>query len=73
MNQQQAKREACQVAAALIQDYLDAGQPNTDCDEGRRKDHRPEGDRCRDCDREAKAHRELVDELNRRGGRDGDQ
>lgn len=64
MNRRQAKREACKVVAAMIDDYFNMGQPETDCDE-ERGGWRPE-----DAERLREAFREIEVEMLRRSGED---
>lgn len=58
MNRRQGKRDACIIAARLLDNYLDVGQPYTG--------HGCEGE-CRECSRRVDAIEELRDELDRRG------
>ena len=62
MNRRAAKRAACSVAAKLIENYLDMGQPDHDCMDG------VQGWQPGDVERLNQGFDELVDELRRRGG-----
>lgn len=62
MNKSQAKRDACEIVARLIDNYLDVGQPGASCQEGR--DWKPE-----DEPRLTAAFEALRDELDRRSGK----
>ncbi len=42
MNARQAKREACNVVALLIDSYMGVGQPSADCDDPKVEGWKPE-------------------------------
>lgn len=72
MNKPEAKRDACSIAASLIDNYMDVGQPMEDCATGTYggPTHKPTGpDDCRDCDRVTAALTALRNELERRSGK----
>lgn len=59
MNARDAKRDMCRVAALLLQNYLDVGQPY---------DEHGCSEQCDDCERKARAMESLRDEMYRRAG-----
>ena len=61
MNKREAKRHACSVMVAMIENYFSLGQPWNDCNSTMVQDWKPE-----DEPRLKAAFQELLDEMDRR-------